>query len=86
VCAARQPPPPGLADARASSAAVCRPALPDHEPKSGGRKVGRFDLVRKAQALGAEVFVMDGPEPVDAAQVARAAVAGGRRSARRSRR
>jgi diacylglycerol kinase family enzyme len=46
-------------------------------PKSGGGKVGRFDLVRKAEALGAEVFVMDGPGPVDVAEVARKAVARG---------
>ena len=25
-------------------------------PKSGGGKVGKFDLQRKAEALGAEVF------------------------------
>ena len=46
-------------------------------PKSGGGKVGKFDLKRKAQELGAEVFLMDGPEPVDVAEVARAAVANG---------
>jgi diacylglycerol kinase family enzyme len=46
-------------------------------PKSGGGKVGKFDLVRKARELGAEVFVIGGPEPVDVAAVAREAVAGG---------
>jgi diacylglycerol kinase family enzyme len=46
-------------------------------PKSGGGKVGRFDLQRKAEALGAEVFLLDGPEPADVAEVARAAVARG---------
>ncbi len=46
-------------------------------PKSGGGKVGKFDLKRKAEELGAEVFLMDGPEPVDVAEVARAAVANG---------
>jgi diacylglycerol kinase family enzyme len=46
-------------------------------PKSGGGKVGRFDLRRKAEALGAEVFVLSGPEPVDVAAVARTAVARG---------
>jgi diacylglycerol kinase family enzyme len=46
-------------------------------PKSGGGKVGRFDLRRKAEALGAEVFLLSGPEPVDVAEVARTAVARG---------
>jgi diacylglycerol kinase family enzyme len=46
-------------------------------PKSGGGKVEKFDLRRKAEDLGAEVFVIDGPEPVDVAQVARQAVAEG---------
>jgi diacylglycerol kinase family enzyme len=46
-------------------------------PRSGGGKVGRFDLKRKAEGLGAEVFLMDGDEPVDVAAVAREAVARG---------
>ncbi len=46
-------------------------------PKSGGGKVARFDLQPKAAALGAEVFLMSGPEQVDVAAVARAAVASG---------
>jgi diacylglycerol kinase family enzyme len=46
-------------------------------PKSGGGKVARFDLQQKAVALGAEVFLMSGPEQVDVAAVARAAVASG---------
>jgi diacylglycerol kinase family enzyme len=46
-------------------------------PKSGGGKVGRFDLRRKAEDLGAQVFLLGGPEPVDVAEVARAAVARG---------
>jgi diacylglycerol kinase family enzyme len=46
-------------------------------PRSGGGKVGKFGLQRKAEDLGAEVFVMSGPEPVDVARVAREAVAGG---------
>ncbi len=46
-------------------------------PRSGGGKVGRFGLKRKAEDLGAEVFLMDGDEPVDVAAVARAAVARG---------
>jgi diacylglycerol kinase family enzyme len=46
-------------------------------PRSGGGKVEKFDLVRKAEALGAEVFLIGGPGPVDVAEVARRAVAGG---------
>src|ERR1700728_136901 len=57
-----------------------RPAVRPYlimNPKSGGGKVARFDLQRKAAALGAEVFLMSGPEAVDVAAVARAAVARG---------
>ena len=46
-------------------------------PKSGGGKVGKFDLKRKAEDLGAEVFLLGGAEPVDVAGVAREAVARG---------
>jgi diacylglycerol kinase family enzyme len=46
-------------------------------PRSGGGKVEQFDLKRKAEDLGAEVFLIDGPEPVDVAEVARQAVAQG---------
>ena len=46
-------------------------------PKSGGGKVGSFGLQRKAEALGAEVFLLSGPEPVDVAEVARSAIARG---------
>jgi diacylglycerol kinase family enzyme len=46
-------------------------------PRSGGGKVGQFDLVTKAKRLGAEVALLDGPEHVDVAELARAAVANG---------
>jgi diacylglycerol kinase family enzyme len=46
-------------------------------PKSGGGKVEKFDLKSKAEELGAEVFLIDGSEPVDVAKVARDAVAKG---------
>ena len=46
-------------------------------PRSGGGKVEKFDLKRKAEALGAEVFLFGGAEPVDVAEVARQAVASG---------
>ena len=42
-------------------------------PRSGGGKVGKFDLKRKAEDLGAQVFLIGGPEPVDVAKVAREA-------------
>jgi diacylglycerol kinase family enzyme len=46
-------------------------------PISGGGKVEKFDLKRKAEDLGAEVFLIGGSEPVDVAEVAREAVAQG---------
>ncbi|MEU4426593.1 diacylglycerol kinase family protein [Actinoplanes sp. NPDC024001] len=45
-------------------------------PRSGGGKVERFDLAERARALGAEVYVLDGPA-VDVAAVARQAVRDG---------
>ena len=46
-------------------------------PRSGGGKVAKFDLKRKAENLGAEVFLLSGGEPVDVTAVAEAAAAGG---------
>jgi diacylglycerol kinase family enzyme len=46
-------------------------------PKSGGGKVGKFDLKRKAEDLGAEVFLLGGSEQIDVARVARQAVGNG---------
>ncbi|WP_042422525.1 diacylglycerol/lipid kinase family protein [Streptacidiphilus anmyonensis] len=47
-------------------------------PRSGGGKVGRFGLVEKAEALGAEVVLLDtSGEPVDVTELARRAVAEG---------
>jgi diacylglycerol kinase family enzyme len=46
-------------------------------PRSGGGKVARFGLVEKARALGAHVALLDGPEIVDVAALARKAVAEG---------
>jgi diacylglycerol kinase family enzyme len=46
-------------------------------PRSGGGKVEQFDLQRKAELLGVDVFVMGGPDHVDVADVARLAVASG---------
>src|SRR5215469_10301419 len=46
-------------------------------PKSGGGKVGKFGLKDKAEALGAQVALLEGPGPVDVAALARQAVADG---------
>ena len=46
-------------------------------PRSGGGKVGQFGLQRRAQDLGAEVFLMSGDGHVDVAEVACTAVARG---------
>jgi diacylglycerol kinase family enzyme len=46
-------------------------------PRSGGGKVAKFGLKEKAEALGAEVALLEGPGEVDVAALARKAVAGG---------
>jgi diacylglycerol kinase family enzyme len=46
-------------------------------PRSGGGKVTKFGLKEKAEALGAEVALLDGPGPVDVAALARKAAAAG---------
>ena len=46
-------------------------------PRSGGGKVGRFELDTKATALGAGVALLAGPEQVDVAELARTAAAEG---------
>ncbi|MFC4909530.1 diacylglycerol/lipid kinase family protein [Actinomadura gamaensis] len=46
-------------------------------PRSGGGKVGRFGLERKARALGADVVVLDPAHPRDIAELAREALACG---------
>ncbi|MGW0044615.1 diacylglycerol/lipid kinase family protein [Rhodococcus sp. NPDC003348] len=46
-------------------------------PHSGGGTVVEHDLVRRAEELGAEVALLDGPEIVDVADLARQAVARG---------
>ncbi|OLB80004.1 MAG: diacylglycerol kinase [Actinobacteria bacterium 13_2_20CM_2_71_6] len=46
-------------------------------PRSGGGKVGRFDLAGRARALGADVELLEGPETVDVEALARQAVARG---------
>ena len=46
-------------------------------PRSGGGKVTKFGLKDKAEALGAEVALLEGPGTVDVAALARKAVADG---------
>ena len=46
-------------------------------PRSGGGKVARFGLKEKAEAQGAQVALLDGPEIVDVAALARKAVSDG---------
>jgi diacylglycerol kinase family enzyme len=46
-------------------------------PRSGGGKVGKFDLVTKAAGRGADVALLEGPGVVDVAALARRAVADG---------
>jgi len=46
-------------------------------PRSGGGKVAKFRLKEKARALGAQVAMLEGPEIVDVAALARTAVADG---------
>jgi diacylglycerol kinase family enzyme len=46
-------------------------------PRSGGGKVARFGLKDKAEALGATVALLEGPEIIDVGQLARTAVANG---------
>jgi diacylglycerol kinase family enzyme len=46
-------------------------------PRSGGGKVAKFSLKQKAEAMGAEVALLEGPGVVDVADLARRAVAAG---------
>ena len=46
-------------------------------PRSGGGKVAKFGLKDKAEALGAQVALLEGPGQVDVAALARQAVADG---------
>jgi diacylglycerol kinase family enzyme len=46
-------------------------------PRSGGGKVAKFGLKAKAEALGAEVALLEGPGTVDVGALARTAVANG---------
>jgi len=75
--------------ARLALTPAATPAMPSREvppptraflimnPRSGGGKVAKFGLKDKAEALGAEVALLEGPGQVDVAALARKAVADG---------
>ena len=83
----------GLAAGSAGAAALARDhrqtPMPTYEtpppkrpflimnPRSGGGKVIKFGLQKRAEALGAQVALIDGPGPVDIAALATNAVANG---------
>ncbi|NBE50186.1 diacylglycerol/lipid kinase family protein [Streptomyces boluensis] len=61
---------------------IVRAARPERavlimNPRSGGGKVGRFELVRRAEELGARVILLDPDAPADITALAREAVAEG---------
>ncbi|MDO3648370.1 diacylglycerol/lipid kinase family protein [Nocardia mangyaensis] len=68
----------------ASAAAMPEHAVPPPRhpflimnPRSGGGKVWKYDLVRKAEELGARVALLDGPDLVDVTALAQRAVTEG---------
>jgi hypothetical protein len=69
----------GGQDAAMPARPAARPRRPFliMNPRSGGGKVTRFGLKDKAEALGAEVALLEGPGTVDVAALARQAVADG---------
>ena len=69
----------GDAPAGMAAAPATRPQRPFliMNPRSGGGKVTTFHLKEKAEALGAEVALLEGPGMVDVAALARQAVADG---------
>jgi len=70
-------PDPSAWGVRVSDAAPPRRPFIVMNPRSGGGKVGRFHLVERAEELGAEVALLDGPGIVDVQQLASDAVARG---------
>jgi diacylglycerol kinase family enzyme len=70
---------PSGQDAAMPAAPAARPRRPFliMNPRSGGGKVVKFALKDKAEALGAQVVLLDGPGIVDVAALARRAVADG---------
>ena len=66
-------------DAAMPAVPAARPRRPFviMNPRSGGGKVGKFGLKEKAEKLGAQVALLEGPGTVDVAALARQAVADG---------
>ena len=69
----------GGQDAAMPAGQAARPRRPFliMNPRSGGGKVAKFGLKDKAEKLGAEVALLEGPGTVDVAALARQAVADG---------
>ena len=79
----------GAAGRQALTPAAASADMPSHKvpppkraflimnPRSGGGKVTKFGLKEKAESLGAEVALLEGPGVVDVAALARQAVADG---------
>ena len=69
----------GGQDAAMPAVPAARPRRPFviMNPRSGGGKVTKFGLKEKAETLGAEVALLEGPGTVDVAALARQAVADG---------
>ena len=69
----------GGQDAAMPAVPAARPQRPFliMNPRSGGGKVTKFGLQDKAEALGAQVALLEGPGTVDVAALARQAVADG---------
>ena len=69
----------GAQDAGMPARPAARPRRPFliMNPRSGGGKVVKFGLKEKAEALGAQVALLEGPQIVDVAALARQAVADG---------
>src|SRR3954454_7466102 len=74
---AMRPPAPGHTAAADPLAAPARHAFLIMNPRSGGGKVARFDLASRGRQLRAEVALIEGPQHVDVAALARQAVADG---------
>ena len=70
-------PAPASEDMPAHKAPPPKRAFLIMNPRSGGGKVTKFGLKEKAEALGAEVALLEGPGVVDVAALARQAVADG---------
>ena len=69
-----RPRPPGMPEYDAATSAAPFIVM---NPRSGGGKVGRFGLKEKAEALGAEVALLEGPGTVDVVALAQRALARG---------